>query len=126
VLIQKYLPGFLGSLRSTDHTQFQNRYHASTHDGGHVSLSQTRYQPNSKAAALAKATEVDMTGSQEHIIVDLEMVDFEPTDSIHSPSKASTDGGANAAHSDAAVSRVEGGNRLQAVSATAQDPRMGF
>lgn len=52
---------------------------------------------------MAKANEVDMTGSQEHIIADLEMVDFEPTGSIHSPSKASTDGGVIPAHSVAVV-----------------------
>ena len=102
-LIQRYLPGFLGSLRSTDRTQFQNRYTVSTHDGGRRFQSHTLYQPNLGAAALAKATEVDIAGSQEHIIADLEMADFERTDSIHSPSKASTDGGAITTHSGAVV-----------------------
>ena len=98
-LIQRFLPGLLGSLRSGGRTQFQNRYTVSTHDGGHVFQSHANHQSKSGAATSAKATEVDMTGSQEHIIVDLEMVDLEPTDSIHSPSKASTDGGVVRANS---------------------------
>jgi hypothetical protein len=43
-------------------------------------------------------TELDKTGSQEHIMDDLEMTTFEGTDSIHPSSKASTDGGAIEGH----------------------------
>jgi hypothetical protein len=50
-------------------------------------------------ATRANVTEVTKTGSQEHIIDDVEMATFENTDSIHSPSKASTDGSALGSHS---------------------------
>jgi len=52
-----------------------------------------------KTATRANVTEVDKTGSQKHIIDDLEMDAFETTNSIHSTSKASTDGGALGGHS---------------------------
>ena len=58
-----------------------------------------RNEPNFKTATHANVTELDRTGSQEHIIDELEMATFERTDSIHPPSKASTDGGAIRGHS---------------------------
>jgi hypothetical protein len=60
-----------------------------------VFQSRNRNEPNVKTA---NVTELDKTGSQEHIIDDLEMTTFERTDSMHPSSKASTDGGAIEGH----------------------------
>ncbi|CZR62788.1 uncharacterized protein PAC_12685 [Phialocephala subalpina] len=98
-LIQKYLPGFLGSTRSARHTHSQIGFSTSTHGGRYVLQSRNPNEPDFKTATRASVTEVDKTGSQEHIIDVLEMDAFETTNSIHSASKASTDGGAFGGHS---------------------------
>jgi hypothetical protein len=63
-----------------------------------VLQSRSRNEPNLKTTTRVNVTEVDRAGSQEHIIDDLEMATLETTDSVHSPSKASTDGGAIGGH----------------------------
>ncbi|KAN0089257.1 hypothetical protein V8E51_019517 [Hyaloscypha variabilis] len=98
-LIQRFYPGFLGSTRSTHLTQFSTRFTLNGQDGGHVLQSRNGDETKFGTATRANVTEVTKTGSQEHIIDDVEMATFENTDSIHSPSKASTDGSALGSHS---------------------------
>ena len=94
-LIQRFLPGFFGSTRSTSHAQLSTRVTG----GGYVLHSRNGDEMMCGTDTGADVTGVDKTASQEHIIDEVEMATFENTDSIHSPSKTSTDGGTLGGHS---------------------------
>jgi hypothetical protein len=99
-LIQRFVPGFLGSHPSKTCSQFPTGSPSNTFGGGYVI--QSLDAETSFGTATTRGS-VDKTASQEHIIDDVEMAAFENTDSIRSPSKASTDGGALGGHSVAVV-----------------------
>jgi hypothetical protein len=93
-LIQRFLPGFFGSTRATNVTQFSTRLTLNARGGSYVLQSRNGDETKFGATSEADVTELAKSASQEHIIDDVLMATLEHMDSIHSPPKASIDGSA--------------------------------
>ncbi|KAH7398120.1 hypothetical protein BKA64DRAFT_708780 [Cadophora sp. MPI-SDFR-AT-0126] len=92
-LLQRCLPGLLGTYGSKSRSRRRSTYHQSVGDsyglqsrGGNVG--------NFKAAVSANTNEVLETGSQEHIVENSERIGYATTVSIQSSSTTAVDGGA--------------------------------
>ncbi|PVH93391.1 hypothetical protein DM02DRAFT_662000 [Periconia macrospinosa] len=71
-LIQRFLPGIIGSLSGTKQS-VSRRYTFTTRDGGYMRQGHTRDEPNSKSGIRESVHRTDETASQEHIMEDIEM-----------------------------------------------------
>ncbi|KAH8586136.1 hypothetical protein B0O99DRAFT_748537 [Bisporella sp. PMI_857] len=92
-LIQRFLPGILGSLSATRQNLSRNQHTYSTQGGGY--LRQSRSRDNSNFESVIRESNHDTTenGSQEHIIEDVELSGCNTTLSVRATSETSIDYG---------------------------------
>ncbi|PVH90890.1 hypothetical protein DM02DRAFT_636490 [Periconia macrospinosa] len=90
-LIQRFLPGIIGSLSATK--QSRNRYNYATHGGGYLRQVRTHDKPNPKSGIRESVHRADENGSQEHIVEDIEMPWFSEARDVQAASETSLNDG---------------------------------
>jgi len=92
-LIQRFLPGILGSLSATKHSLSRNQYSHTTNGGGYLRQLPTHDESSHKSDTRESVHRVDENGSQEHILEDLEMSRFDLTGNVRTVSETSVNDG---------------------------------
>ncbi|KAH8701444.1 hypothetical protein GQ44DRAFT_732872 [Phaeosphaeriaceae sp. PMI808] len=92
-LIQRFLPGILGSLSTTKHSLSRSQHKYTTNGGGHLSQLRTHDELNHKSGIREGIPRVDENGSQEFILDDLEASQFDNTSNIRAVSETSINDG---------------------------------
>ncbi|PVH90752.1 hypothetical protein DM02DRAFT_734435 [Periconia macrospinosa] len=92
-LIQRFLPGIIGSLSATKQNLSRNRYTFTTHDGGYLRQARSRDEPNPKTGIRESVHRADENGSQEHIMEDIEMPWSSKTRDVQAASETSLNDG---------------------------------